>query len=156
MIGLVKAVRAKVSESCCAKLCKKEGCKVSLPSKCRQQVLIDMDDHQESPAEKHDKRCDFLFVGEAKGDGWVVPIELKKGKASSSEVVPQLQAGAKVAEKVVPNNVELRFRPVAAYGRIRKHERNLFQEEKNKIRFREMREPILLIKCGGSLDQVIG
>lgn len=154
MIGLVKAVRAKVSESCCAKLCKKEGCKVSLPSKCRQRVLIDMD-HRESPAEKHGKRCDFLFVGEAKSEGWVVPIELKKGMASSSEVVPQLQAGAKVAEKVISKNAELRFRPVATYGRIRKHERNLFQKEKNKIRFREMREPILLIKCGSSLAKVI-
>lgn len=128
---------------------------MSLPSKCRQRVLIDMD-HRESPAEKHGKRCDFLFVGEAKGEGWIVPIELKKGKASSSEVVPQLQAGAKVAEQVVPKNAELRFRPVAAYGRIRKHERNLFREEKNKIRFREMREPILLIECGSSLDQSIG
>lgn len=155
MSDLVKVVRAKVSKSCCAKLCKKEGCKVSLPSKCRHRVLIDMDP-RESPAGKHGKRCDFLFVGEAKGEGWVVPIELKKGKVNSSEVVPQLQAGAKVAEKVVPKDAELRFRPVVAYGRIRKHERNLFQEEKNKIWFREMREPILLIKCGSSLNQAIG
>ena len=129
MIGLVKAVRAKVSESCCDKPCKKEGCKMSLPYKCRQRVLIDMD-HRESPAEKHGKRCDFLFVGEAKSEGWVVPIELKKGMASSSEVVPQLQAGAKVAEKVISKNAELRFRPVVAAGRFDKYERGLLRKRK--------------------------
>ena len=152
MIGLVKAVRAKVSKSCCVKVCKKEGCRVSLPSKCRQQVLIDMD-HRESPAEKPGKRCDFLFVGEAKGDGWVVPIELKKGKASSGEVVPQLQAGAKLAEKVVPKNAELRFRPVVAAGRFDKYERGLLR--KKEVKFRGMRELVRWIKCGESLAKVI-
>lgn len=151
MIGLVKAVRAKVPESCCAKLCKKEGCKVSLPSMCRQRVLIDMD--RESLAEKHDKRCDFLFVGEAKGEGWVVPIELKKGKASSSEVVPQLQSGAKVAEKVVPKNAEISFRPVVAAGRFDKYERGLLR--KKEVKFRGMSELVRRIKCGESLAKLI-
>ena len=152
MISLVKAVRAKVSESCCVRVCKKEGCKVSLPSMCRQRVLIDMD-HRESPAEKHGKRCDFLFVGEAKGEGWVVPIELKKGKASSSEVVPQLQAGAKVAEKVVPNNAEISFRPVVAAGRFDKYERGLIREKE--VKFRKMCELVRWIRCGKSLEQAI-
>lgn len=145
MIDLVKAVRAKVSKSCCVKVCKKEGCKVSLPSNCRQQVLIDMDD-RESPAKKHGKRCDFLFVGEAKGEGWVVPIELKRGKASSSEVVPQLQAGAKVAEKVVPKNADLRFRPVVAAGRFDKYERGLIR--KKEVKFRGMSGLVCWIECG--------
>lgn len=153
MIDLVKAVRAKVSKSCCDKPCKKEGCKVSLPSKCRQRVLIDMD-HRESPAEKRGRRCDFLFVGEAKGEGWIVPIELKKGKASSSEVVPQLQAGAKVAEKIVPNNAELRFRPVVAAGRFDKYERGLIR--KKEVKFRGMSELVRWIKCGESLAERMG
>lgn len=152
MSDLVKAVRTKVSESCCVKVCKKEGCKVSLPSKCRQRVLIDMD-HRESPAEKHGKRCDFLFVGEAKGEGWVVPIELKKGKASPSEVVPQLQAGAKVAEKIVPKNAELRFRTVVAAGRFGKYERGLLR--KKEVKFRGMSELVRWIKCGESLAKLI-
>lgn len=152
MIGLVKAIRGKVSESCCAKLCKKEGCKVSLPSRCRQRVLIDMD-HRKSPAEKRGRRCDFLFVGEAKGEGWVVPIELKKGKASSSEVAPQLQAGAKIAEQVVPKDAEIMFRPVAAVGRLDKYERVLLR--KKEVKFREMRELVRRIKCGESLAKVI-
>ena len=153
MSDLVKAVRAKVSKSCCAKLCKKEGCKVSLPSKCHHRVLIDMD-HRESPAEKHGKRCDFLFVGEAKGEGWVVPIELKKGKASSSEVVLQLQAGAKVAEKIVPKNAEISFRPVVAAGRFDKYERGLIREKE--VKFRRMCELVRWIRCGESLAERMG
>ncbi len=97
-------------------------------------------DHLELLVEKHDKRCNFLFVGEVEGKSWVMP---------------QLQAGAKGAEKVVPKNEKVRFLLVATYGRIRKYERNLLQEEKNKIRFRGMREPILLIKCESSLAQAI-
>ena len=141
MSNLVKTVRAKVSESCYAKLCKKEGCKVPLPSVWRSGVLIDMD-HPESPAEKHGKRCDFLFVGEVEGEGWVVPIELKKGKASSSEVVPQLQAGAKIVEKVVLNNEKVSFRPVVAAGRFDKYERDPLR--KRRVKFRGMRK----IECG--------
>lgn len=39
--------------------------------------------------------------------------------------MPQLQAGVKVAEKVVPEDAELSFRPVATYGKgSRKHIRD--------------------------------
>ena len=152
MIDLVKAVRAKVLESCCVKVCKKEGCKVSLPRECRQRVLINMD-LLELLVEKHGKRCDFLFVGEAEGESWVVPIELKKGKASSSEVVLQLQAGAKVAEKIVPNNVEISFRPVVAASRFDKYERGLIRRKE--VKFRGMSELVRRIKCGESLAKVI-
>ena len=153
MSNLVKTVWAKVSESCYAKLCKKEGGKVPLPADWRSRVLIDVD-HPESPAEKHGKRCNFLFVGEVEDEGWVVPIELKIGKASSSKVVPQLQAGAKVAEQVVPKNEKVSFRPVVAAGRFDKYERGPLR--KRRVKFRGMSEMVHWIKCGKSLAKLIG
>ena len=73
-------------------------------------------DLPKSPAKNGDQRCNFLFIGEGADEDWVVPMELKKGKASDSNIVSQLKAGARVAQQVIPNNASFRFRPVAAYG----------------------------------------
>ena len=157
MSNLSNAVRAKVSEECLTTKCQNEGCKVSLPSngrspdRQRPYVVIDMD-HSESPAQDG-QRCDFLFIGEYRNQEWVVPLELKRGKADASEIVPQLQAGASVAEGIVPARASVKFQPVAAYGGdLRRHQTNAFRNARNRIKFRQGRKPVRLIKCGTSLE----
>lgn len=54
------------------------------------------------------KRCDYLYLGTAGNGGHVViaPIELKGGtNFRSATVVKQLQAGAKIADAIVPADV---------------------------------------------------
>ena len=134
MNGLVNTVRAKISDSCCTRKCQKQGCKVVLAGISEPFVLIDLD-HPTSPATSSSKRCDFLYVSER----WVSPIEMKRGKANASEIAPQLEAGARLAEILVLGHVQIAFRPVAVFGRgITKHEREAFK--RGKIRFHQKRE----------------
>lgn len=152
MSAVVDAVRQKVPRECHVKRCQREGCKVDLPAELRPFVLIDID-HSKSPAASGGKRCDFLFVNES----WLAPLELKKGRAIAGEIVPQLQAGAKMAEGVLPGGARIGFRPIAAYGgALRKQERDNFRKPGNKIEFRGDREFVRLIRCGASLAQVFG
>ena len=152
MNNLSNAVRAKVSEEFLTTKCQKPGCKVSLPNSLRPFILIDMD-HSDSPAPGGSKRCDFLFIGEYRNQDWVVPLELKRGKANASEIVPQLQAGASIAEGIVPDRASVKFQPVAAYGGdLRRHQTNAFRNTRNRIKFRQGRKPVRLIKCGSSLE----
>ena len=73
----------------------------SLSNELHPFVLIDMDQPC-SPSGENGKRCDYLFFSGYEGKDWVVPMELQKGKASASKIVEQLQAGAVIAEKLVP------------------------------------------------------
>ncbi len=152
MIDFVNAVREKVSNKCCVRRCQKEGCKVPLSNELHPFVLIDMDQPC-SPSEKNGKRCDFLFISGYDSKDWVVPMELQKGKASASKIVAQLQAGAHIAEKLAPKGENLEFRPVAAFGGIRKDERN--ELRKKKVKFRQKGRIVHLIKCGTNLTQAL-
>ena len=156
MKSFVKFVRENVSDKCCTTRCRKPGCKVRLSQEPCSFVLIDLD-HPESPRPNHGKCCDFLlFSKDDDGKEWVVPMELKRGKATTSEIVPQLQAGAGIAKKLVSNSADVEFRPVAAYGGgLTKYERRAFRKNNNKVRFRQKREFVRLIKCGTCLTQVL-
>ena len=161
MSNLSNTVRAKVPEDCLTTKCQKEGCKVNLPSngrfpdRRRPYDVIDMD-HSESPAPEGSKRCDFLFIGGYKNQDWVVPLELKKGQPTVSEIVPQLLAGASIADGIVPRDSEIKFRPVAAYGgELKRHQWNHFRKKVNWIRFRNQSEGVRLIRCGASLEQAL-
>lgn len=156
MSNLSEAVRAKVSEECLTTKCRKKGCSVHLPNSNRQFIVIDMD-HSKSPAPQDRTRCDFLFIGERNNsENWVVPLELKKGKANASEIVPQLTAGATIAEGIVPKEVNVAFRPVAAYGgELKRAERDAFRDKRHRVKFRQQRELVRLIRCGVSLDKAL-
>lgn len=159
MSSCANDVRDRVSQECLTTRCQKEGCKVSLPSNARFPdrqlpfVVIDMD-HSESPALEGSKRCDFLFIGEYKNLDWVVPLELKKGQPTVSEIVPQLQAGASIADEIVARDAEIKFRPVAAYGgELKRHQLNLFRNKANRVKFGNQLEGVRLIRCGARLEQ---
>lgn len=94
--GFIKEIREKVpdKEDRLVKKCEKSGCFVKLDSFDSQNYLvIDMDCPKPLPEEG--KRCDYLFVGYKKKEPkvFIVPLELKSGKAIVSEVSEQLQAG---------------------------------------------------------------
>ena len=152
MSNLANAVRARVSEECLTTKCENRRCKVGLPNNPYLFVVINMD-HSKSPAPRDREHCDFLFIGECSGDNWVVPIELK-GRPKASKIVSQLRAGASVAEKIVPNRVKVKFKPVAVYdGQFRRAEVYAFREKRNRVKFRQQREFILLRERELSLEK---
>ena len=143
MSNLLNSVRAKVSEQCLTSKCAYKRCKVGLPKDRCSFAVIDMD-HSKSPAPKDKEHCDYLFIGECSSNNWVVPIELK-GRPKASKIVSQLRAGASVASKIVPNRVKVKFKPVAVYdGQFRKAEVIAFKDKRNRVKFREQREFVLL------------
>lgn len=117
-------------------------------------VLLNLE-HEYAPVEANAPRSDYLFVGGEEEDGeWVAPIELTASAARVSKFLPQLRAGAEIASRLIPRNLQVRFRPVAAYGgELRRSERDNFLKSANQISFRNMRTPVKLIRCGSPLTK---
>ncbi len=152
MSGLVQRVRANVDDRCIATRIRKQGCSVSLDGAPVSRVIVDFD-KPGSPLGSSDQRCDYLFVADAADrDGWVAPLELKRGRFHAGEFVRQLQAGANAAEKLVPGSAKVRFRPIAVVGgAMTKEEWNISRQKRNAVRFRGRQELLRSLKSGQRL-----
>lgn len=165
MNAFVDAVRGRVSEGCRRRSCCKGQCSVPIPNSMHPFLLIDLDDRlidpdgPGAPAGEAGGRCDYLFIGSKKNpmageENLVAPLELKAGRPRASTVVKQLQAGARIAEKLIPHGgARIAFRPMVVSGGMSKHEKVEFSKKKNKIKFRNERSLVTLHKCGKPLDQ---
>ena len=145
---LVDQVRQNIDEECLARRCRRDGCTLTLESLEQPFLLIDMD-HKQSPSDRRGGRnCDYIFVGNE--GNLIAPLELKRGKLHAKVVVAQIQAGATVADKIVPRGVRTRFRPVAAYGGTA-HRAELRLLTTSRVRFRSQENRIALVRCGTPL-----
>ena len=150
---LVSRVKANVPGECLAKKCKREGCSVTLKEAPKSHVIINVD-CKKLPIWLGDSKCDFIFISDE--GKWVVPIELKKGSPDASHIVGQLRAGAKLAEAIVPDDVEVRFRPVAAYGgKPHPIELRKFRRPQNFVSFKSKSIEVKLLKCGDPLAKAL-
>ncbi len=149
MSGLVAQARTNVDDRCIDKQIRKEGCSVALNGVPRDRLIVDFD-KPGSPLGPTDVRCDYLLVAEDDSEaGWVVPMELTRGRGSASKFVRQLRAGAVAAEQLVLRNARARFRPVAVYGGgLHKAERLKLQRNHNRVSFHGVRQPVRLLECG--------
>lgn len=129
----------------------KNGCRVSLSGAPSPRLVVDFD-KPGSPLGPSETRCDYLLVAEVKGEGygWVVPLELKSGCLRANHVFIQLQAGASAAEKLLPAELQVKFRPVVAVGSVPKAERNRLKR-KGGVRFHGRNEAVRLMSCGAAL-----
>ena len=119
-------------------------------------LIVDFD-KPGSPLGPDQTRCDFLFIAEgAEGRSWVVPLELKRGRLHADEVVRQLQEGARFAERLVPSNEPIRFRPVAASSSRPKAERDRLKRRSSRVRFHGHFEAIRLMSCSAPLTEALG
>ena len=152
MTGLVNAVRDRLEPKCLVNGgLKKDGCKVSMAHAPQPRLVVDFD-KPGSPLGADRTRCDYLFIAEDNdGLGWIAPLELKRGRLYAKMVVGQLQAGASAAEKFVPADAPVRFRPVAASGSVSKAERDVLRKKGNKVRFYGHVEAVRLMSCGAPL-----
>ena len=157
MMSLLKLVEDKISDSCClikGKL-KKNGCEVKMTNVPTSKLVIDFD-KPGSPLKPDKKRCDYLLIAtEEQKQDLIAVLELKRGQLNAREVVSQLRAGAKAAEKLVPEGHAIRFRPVAVTGQTSKYERNQLRKKSNHITFHEHQEISRWISCGNSLKKAL-
>ena len=154
---MMESVRGKLDARCLRKQCRAGKCSISLKGVSRQFVLIHMDSPG-SPPSQHETRCDYLFLGyldDTDGSPWTVPIELKSGGVSASAVAKQLQAGADVANQIIPHTASTKFTPVVASGRISKIEQRRLRNKSNKVQFCGRSVIVQRTRCGTSLTQVL-
>lgn len=142
-VDVVDEVRRAIPQDWISRRCSKSGCSVSLEDAPSPRVLIDMD-RPKVPSGQNGKKCDYIFIGGSVAV-WVAPMELKRGKPNASQVVLQLQAGADVADKIIPRNAEIQFRPIVVFGGgMSGVETRLFAKDSSRIRFRNQQREIKL------------
>ena len=146
-------MKAKVPGECLTRRCKRDGCSVTLKDAPKSHVIIDID-YKRLPIGTREPKCDFIFLSDE--GRWVAPIELKKGSPDASQIVGQLRAGAKLAEQIVPGDIEVQFRPIVAYGgRTHRKELTEFRESKSLVSFRTRKVSVTMLKCGDALAKAL-
>ena len=156
-MSVVKSVRERTDMKCHTTVCRDGSCSLSLEGAPEPSVLISLE-HEAAPVKAKQAHCDYLFVGgsDGKGGPWVAPVELTASAARVSKFLPQLRAGADIADKLLPQNVQVRFRPVAAYGgELRRTERDGFLKSVNHVVFRRKKVPVKLVRCGSPLTKAL-
>ena len=151
----VEIVRQRTDIQCQSTRCSDGQCSLSIAQRPEPSVLISLE-HPAAPVATNQPRCDYLFVGgsDENHGPWVAPVELTASSARVSKFLPQLRAGAVIADALLPQNIQVRFRPVAAYGgELRRIERDNFLKPANHVRFRRKSEPIRLVRCGSPLTK---
>ena len=147
MTGLVATILNKIPESCTATALNKKRCNIRLAraSSSGSRLIIDLDEPSSHWEADQGRRCDYLFVEEVPNNpNRVRPIELKSGGFDASEVKIQLQAGARVTERLIPTKFVVDFLPVLASGSVPKAERKRMRDS---VQFRNHYIPIRRIRC---------
>ena len=155
-LSAVRAVCERTNPRCHATASREPGCSLSLQKAPKPNVLLNLE-HETAPVEASAPRCDYLFVGgdEQRGE-WVAPVELTASAARVSKFLPQLRAGAEIASNLLPRDVQVRFRPIAAYGgELRRSERDNFLKKANHVVFRNKPTPVKLVRCGSPLTKAL-
>ena len=151
MTGIIASIQTRLDADCIARQCRKNGCSVSLVGTPQQRPIVDFD-KPGSPLGPAAPRCDYLFLAESScRELWIAPVELKKGPVDAGKAIPQLQAGAHAAERLVPADIaaDILFRPVLAAGGMRKAKRN--RNRAGRVKFHGYSKPLRRIRGGGSL-----
>lgn len=155
MTNLATTLRGVLDPRCLVGGMSQQGCKVLLHGTGTPRLIVDLD-KPGSPSDPNETRCDYLFFSKGNnGFSWVALLELKKGQLHAGLVVRQLQGSARAAEKLVPEGLSIRFRPVAVSGRLPKAERHRLKGKKAMITFLGQSEPIRLLSCGDQLVEAL-
>ena len=135
----------------------KEGCRVSMANVPSDRVVLDVD-LAFPTGRAGTNQCDFVlfYIDTVQGSLIGVPMELKRGDVDASEAVAQLQEGARIVDRYVPNNVDLNLVLVLVHGgSMHRSQRNRLRT--SRIRFRGEEFPINTARCGhqGNLAQAL-
>ena len=156
-MSAVKKVRERTDVQCLVTSCCDSGCSLSMENAPEPYVLISLE-HEAAPIDQSKSHCDFLFVGGGENTSaeWVAPVELTISAPTVKKFLPQLQAGASLAEKLIPKSVKVKFRPIAVHGGdIRRIETRRFLKTSNHVEFRCQKIPFKLVRCGSPLTKAL-
>lgn len=154
MTTIVEKVEAIFDPKCIVTRMNKQGCRVTLKGMSCQHIIVDLD--KLSSILKHKSRCDYLFFTAIDTNSeWFIPLEIKKGKLHATEAKRQLQAGAQIADPLVPRNQVVNFRPAVAVGCVPRAEILKLRNRNNRVRFRNQISHIKLLKCGDSIARAL-
>ena len=139
-----------------AKSYTRQGCRVSMDSIPSKRVVLDVD--LAFPTGKTDtNQCDLILfhIDDTQNTLVGVPMELK-GRPDASKIIKQLQEGAHIIDRLVPNTVKTNCAPVA-FHRRKIHKAQLKRLKASRIRFRGEEFPINTARCGhqGNLAQAL-
>ena len=155
MASVVETVRSITSPKCHAEECEDGDCSLSLDGVPEPNVLISLE-HEAAPVKAGAQHCDYLFVGgdEQNGEPWVAPIELTANKRIRIHKFKQIQAGADIAEGLLPSGAQVKFLPILAHNIEFRHQvrRNL---QENQVTFRGKKTLILTMHCGEPLANAL-
>lgn len=153
-MSLVSHLKRTLNADCLTRRCRKNKCSLTLNHLPDPHILVDMD-HKKAPRLREgNKKCDYIFVCDDNDEALVAPLELKGGTFGASDVVEQLQAGAGVADSIVPSTTETRFRPIVVHGRGI-HRAELERLQKRRVRYRNRNYPVGKARCGTSLVEAL-
>lgn len=115
---MLAQIDERVDARCMAETMDKQGCAVGINDMPAPFRVVDLD-HPQAPVGRTARKCDYLFVAadSSRPGLFVAPLELKGSGLRPATVVPQLQAGARVAETITAGISPVEFRPVAVHGR---------------------------------------
>ena len=151
MSDLVNRIKQRLPNECLrnGKLIK-EGCYVPLKNAPTPSIKIDMDKTQ-APGSQNQTKCDYIFIGGC-DDVFLAPLELTKQDFDTSKAVRQLQAGARVAARIIPAGEQVKFYPVAVCGgRVRRDQKLELRQRANKILFKNKLSIVRVLNCGEPL-----
>ena len=134
----------------------KEGCRVSMANLPSERVVLDVD--LAFPTGRTDtNQCDFVlfYIDFIQNSLVAVPMELK-GSTDASKIIRQLQAGARIVDRLVPKAVEVDCIPVT-FHRRKIHKAQLKRLKTSRITFRGEEFPINTTRCSyeGNLSQAL-
>ena len=148
----LRAVASKTA-ACHAERCNKDRCGLDLTEAPSERVIVDMD-CDDLKILDGESRCDYVFIGREHSNVCVVPIELKSGGLKASAVLNQLAGGAKAADCWLSPGIPFRFIPVLVHGK-KLHRQDLKTLRSQKVKLREQRKQVQLVRCGGSLANAL-
>ena len=137
----------------------KKGCRVSmanLQSKPVNRVVLDVDLAFPTDRAKTNQ-CDLILfhIDDAQNDLVVVPMELKSD-TNASQIIRQLQEGARIVDNCTPNHITINLVPVLVHGPgMHKYQR--IQLTRARVKFRGEELPINTTTCSyqGNLAEAL-
>ena len=135
----------------------KEGCRVSMENIPTNRIVLDVD-LAFPTGRTRANQCDFVlfYIDSNRNSLFGVPMELKSGDVDASQVVAQLQEGARIVDRCTPNDIEMDLVLVLVHGGgIHRSQRNRLRT--SRIRFRGAEFPINTTRCShqGNLAQAL-
>ena len=150
----VEVIRRKADAQSLSQGISKDNCALSLENGPSDYVIVDLDEAV-SLIGKNDSKCDYLVATDTGERSFIAPVELTAGRKGASRVVKQLQAGARLAETLLPDGESV-LRPVFAHGRrLHDAETKRFRHRDYWVTFCGRAEPIRLLRCGQSLTRFV-